>query len=75
MKKLLFLLAILIIVLAISQKSRLPFGLQPDSLPDQKVEKQTVVYQESVITKVVEESLPSVVTVGITKTPSTRHLF
>jgi len=75
MKKLLFLLAILIIVLAISQKSRLPFGLQPDSLPDQKVEKQTVVYQESVITKVVEESLPSVVTVGITKTASTGDLF
>ena len=75
MKKLLFLLAILIIVLAISQKSRLPFGLQPGSLPDQKVEKQTVVYEESVITKVVEESLPSVVTVGITKTASTGDLF
>ena len=75
MKKLLFLLAILIIVLAISQKSRLPFGLQPGSLPDQKVEKQTVVYQESVITKVVEKSLPSVVTVGITKTASTSDLF
>ena len=75
MKKLLFLLAILIIVLAISQKSRLPFGLQPGSLPDQKVEKQTVVYEESVITKVVEESLPSVVTVGITKTTSTGNLF
>src|SRR3990167_3503031 len=75
MKKLLFLLAILIIVLAISQKSRLPIGLQPGSLTDQKVEKQTVVYQESVITKVVEKSLPSVVTVGITKTAYTSDLF
>lgn len=75
MKKLLFLLAILIIILAISQKSRLPFGLQQPITPEQKVEKQTVVYEESVITKVVEESLPSVVTVGISKTASTNDFF
>lgn len=75
MKKLLFLLAILIIVLAISQKSRLPFG--PQQVPDanQKVEKQTVVYEESVITKVVEQSLPSVVTVGINKTITSADNF
>lgn len=65
MKKLLFLLAVLIIVLAISQKSKLPFNLQQET-PGQSVEKQTVVYEESVITKVVEESLSSVVTIGIT---------
>lgn len=75
MKKLLFLLAILIIVLAISQKSRLPFGLQQTPEADQKVEKQTVVYEESVITKVVEESLPSVVTIGIKKTTSSNDFF
>ncbi|OGK12492.1 hypothetical protein A3C98_01365 [Candidatus Roizmanbacteria bacterium RIFCSPHIGHO2_02_FULL_37_15] len=75
MKKLLFLLAILIIVLAIAQKSRLPFTLQQATPPSPKIEKQTVVYEESVITKVVEESLPSVVTVGISKTTSTSDFF
>ena len=75
MKKLLFLLAILIIVLAVSQKSRLPFGLQQSTIPGQKSEIQTVVYEESVITKVVEESLPSVVTVGISKTTSSNDFF
>src|SRR3989337_2544362 len=76
MKKLLLLLSILIIILAVSQKSRLPFGVQqPTTTPGQKVEKQTVVYEESVITKVVEESLPSVVTVGISKTTSTSDFF
>lgn len=75
MKKLLFLLAILIIVLAVSQKSRLPFGLQQPTLPGQKAEIQTVVYEESVITKVVEESLPSVVTIGISKTTSANDFF
>lgn len=74
MKKLLFLLAILIIVLAVSQKSRLPFNLQQPT-PGQSVEKQTVVYEESVITKVVEESLPSVVTIGIAKTISQNDSF
>jgi len=70
MKKLLFLLAVLIIVLAISQKSRLPFNL-PQGNPGQTIEKQTVVYEESIVTKTVEESLPSVVTIGINKVVST----
>ncbi|OGK09372.1 hypothetical protein A2767_00955 [Candidatus Roizmanbacteria bacterium RIFCSPHIGHO2_01_FULL_35_10] len=74
MKKLLFLLAILIIILAISQKSRLPFNL-PQGNPGQNIEKQTVVYEESVITKVVEESLPSVVTIGISTTASQNDSF
>ncbi len=38
-------------------------------------EKQTVVYEESVITKVIEESLPSVVTVGINTTISSGDFF
>lgn len=75
MKKLLFLLAVLIIVLAVGQKSRLPFGLQSTPDSSQKIEKQTVVYEESVITKVVEESLPSVVTIGISKTTSGNDTF
>src|SRR3989338_2331265 len=75
MKKLLFLLAILIIILAIGQRSRLPFGLQSTPDSSQNIEKQTVVYEESVITKVVEESLPSVVTIGISKTTSGADTF
>src|SRR3989338_3721464 len=75
MKKLLFLLAILIIIMAIGQRSRLPFGLQSTPDSSQNIEKQTVVYEESVITKVVEESLPSVVTIGISKTTSTGDFF
>ena len=74
MKKLLFLLAVLIIVLAIGQKSRLPFNLQ-QTTPGQTVEKQTVIYEESVITKAVEESLPSVVTIGINKMTSSGDFF
>lgn len=75
MKKLLLLLAILIIVLAVGQKSRLPFGLQSPPENNPKIEKQTVVYEESVITKVVEESLPSVVTIGIRKTTAGSDSF
>lgn len=38
-------------------------------------EKQTVLYEESVITKVVENSLPAVVTIGINKTMTTADRF
>lgn len=83
MKKLLSLLAILIIILAIGQTYnlwpkidlekylKLPSNTS-NLLPPQPTvhEKQTVVYEESVITKVVEEALPSVVTVGIKKVVS-----
>ena len=70
MKKVLWLLAILIILLAIGKA----FNILPAELNKSVQvpgEKQTVVYQESVITKVVEDSLPSVVTVGISKTEQT----
>ncbi len=79
MKKFLFLLAILIIILAIGQSSRLlpsfpnlPNIPNPPNLPQ---EKQTVVYEESVITKVVEDSLPSVVTVGISASIQSQDFF
>lgn len=75
MKKLLFLLAVLIIILAIGQRSKLPLGLQPQPDSSQNIEKQTVVYEESTITKVVEQTLPSVVTIGIKKTTSTQDFF
>ncbi len=84
MKKLLSLLAILIILLAIGQSYNLLPKInfekylnlpKTSNLPKINLEKQTVVYEESVITKVVEESLPSVVTVGISKTTSTGDFF
>ena len=76
MKKILYLSAIVLIIAAIGQKfSFLPSLPKITNLPNRNFEKQTVVYEESVITKVVEESLPSVVTVGINKVISSRDLF
>ncbi len=80
MKKLLLILSVLLILLAIFQQKELiklpssKFELKP---PTEKTitEKQTVVYEESVITKVVEESIPSVVTVTIKKTVSSGDIF
>ena len=81
MKKFLFLVATLIILAAVSQKFNLfpnllyPAKSERRSGANQTIEKQTVVYEESVITKVVEETLPSVVTVGISTTTSTGDVF
>lgn len=82
MKKLLILLAILVIVLIVGEKNRLlpqvdvkkyiPAITPPDIL---KSESQKVVYEESVITKVVEDSTPSVVTIGINKTTRSGDMF
>lgn len=86
MKKILIPLALLIIIIAaLSQVQGMPFFSKlgpylnptttnpPFNIPQQK---QQVVYEESTITKVVQDSLPSVVTVGIiqnnTDTPSNR---
>ncbi len=74
MKKLLVLLAILIIILAIGQSNKLlPQLPQVQNKPSS--EKQVVVYEESVITKVVEESLPSVVTVGISTSTQSQDSY
>jgi len=85
MKKFLLVISIIVIFFAIGQSYNLfPKKYVPDflQLPQflknevQKTqEKQTVVYEESVITQVVEESLPSVVTVGISKTTTTGGFF
>lgn len=76
MKKFLFLLSALIILVAIGQKLRLlPSLPNIPNLPNIPQEKQTVVYEESVITKVVEDSLPSVVTVGISTSTQTQDVF
>ncbi len=47
-----------------------PLRLQSAS-PTVPAQKQTVVYQDSVITQVIKQSLPSVVTIGINKTVNT----
>lgn len=85
MKKLIILLSLLLIVAAAAQTYKLLppvnlekiFNLLKQNLTKitEKVEKQNVVYEESVITKVVEDSLPSVVTVGMTKTISQEGYF
>jgi len=76
MKKFLFLLVTLIIIVVVGQKFNLLTNLPKIPNPsNQPIEKQTVVYEESVITKVVEETLPSVVTVGISTTTSTGDVF
>lgn len=85
-KKIIFLIAALIILLAIGQQTKVisPINLNRffktpsvTNLPKigESVQKQSVVYQESVITKVVEKALPSVVTVGISKTTSLPDTF
>lgn len=83
MKKLLFLILGLIVLIIVAKKfnflSKPLYPANPDSVgrsgANQTIEKQTVVYQESVITKMVEQTLPSVVTVGISKTASTQDFF
>ncbi len=70
MKRLLYLIVFLIILLAIGQKFNLfPQGTFNSSpLPQTSGEKEKVVYEESVITDVVQKSLSSVVTVAINTT-------
>lgn len=67
MKRLFFLTLGLVILIIIAQKLNLASFLSLDIKPTEIV-KQTVVYEDSVITKVVEDSLPSVVTVGVNTT-------
>jgi serine protease Do len=85
MKRLIILLAFLIFLLAIGQKTKLltlpnfsqflPKKEISSPNPPKTNEKQVVVFEESVITSVVEKSLPAVVTVGIKKTTTTGGFF
>lgn len=71
MKKIFLLVITLIIIIFIGQKfnifSNISLVKQTENINKKflPTEKQTVVYEESVITKVIEDSIPSVVTVGI----------
>lgn len=73
MKKFLLLLSGLIVLIIIAKKFNFLLDIPPPLKPP--IEKQTVVYEESVITKVVEESIPSVVTVEISTTTTTGNIF
>lgn len=88
MKKLFLLLSLLVIVIAVGQTYHLlpdvklekilnlpKLPVPKDNQSNKTAEKQTLVYEESVITKVVEEALPSVVTIGISKTTSSGDFF
>ena len=79
MKKLIILVLLLIAIVYVGQATHLlstsislPSLSSTVSAP---TEKQTVVYEESVITKVVKEAIPSVVTVGIKTTTTTGNSF
>lgn len=78
MKKTLGLIAALLILLYIAQKFNLYQYFDKNKIQNKSqvnTEKQTVVYEESVITQVVEKSIPSVVTVGISTTISQGDYF
>lgn len=90
MRRLLLILAIIIVVLSLGQQYRflpnttflnkyfqLPQLPGTSSLPQlpQAGKNTTVVYEESVITKVVADSLPSVVTIGIKKSTASSNSF
>lgn len=82
MKKLLILISTLIVLLAVSFSSGLlskPKNffnpLSPKISSSQKVEKTTVVYEESAIINAIEKALPSVVTIGISKTTTLGDFF
>lgn len=77
MKKLVFLLLIFIVLYAIGihlklvpDYSKQVAALLPKTLPQiqTQTETQNVVYEESVMTKVIEDAIPSVVTIGIKQT-------
>lgn len=77
MRKLLTLLVIVIIIYAIGRVARIfppnvKTGLDLPQIGSTTQETQTVINEESTVTQVVEESLPSVVTVGINITARTR---
>ncbi len=80
MKKLIVAGVLTIVIIAVFRSYRLP-ALKLPNLPSINTQKQTasestrVVYEESVVTSVVEKSLPSVVTIGVVTTQQMGGLF
>lgn len=77
MKKILLVIGSTIIIFVVLKANNLLPALPQGFLNQKKTEaqKEIIVYEESVITKVVEESLPSVVTIGISKTTTTADTY
>jgi len=76
MKKIILLLTSLVILIFIAQKINInQYFPKKENFKTPTSEKQTVIYEESVITNVVGKSIPSVVTVSIKKTTSTGDYF
>lgn len=81
MKKLLLLLALTVVLFAVFSpssfltKGKALFPFPTTSPQSQTFEKQTVVQEESAIIKTIEETVPSVVTIGISKITSSRDFF
>jgi len=85
MKKLITLLAVLILILSIGQKTGLlNLSILNNFLQKKEYispslsrinEKTVLVYEESIITNIIEKALPSVVTIGIKKTTSAGGFF
>ena len=75
MRNLIALLAILLIIFAIGQKSNLFPNLNINKYvptPSVSSGSKEVVYEESVVTKVVDSTLPSVVTIGIVRSTASQ---
>lgn len=77
MKKSLFLLLVLVAALIAGQRVGLvQLPTSPGELKREIIsEKKTILNEESVVTKVIEEALPSVVTIGINQTSSSGSVF
>lgn len=84
MRKTFFLLSVLALLLLIAYSSNI-FNLKnlknstlfskPSPLFQKNIEKQTISEEESAVINAIESAIPSVVTIGISKTTTTRNLF
>lgn len=80
MKKIFFFIAFIIVVWAIVSSSKstnfkLENFLKPSQPSQKQIEKQTVSEEESAVIQAIDTAIPSVVTIGISKTTTTRNLF
>lgn len=84
MRKTFFLLSILALLLLIAYSSNIfnfkdlkssTLFSKPSPLFQKNIEKQTISEEESAVINAIESAIPSVVTIGISKTTTTRNLF
>ncbi|HLD27211.1 MAG TPA: trypsin-like peptidase domain-containing protein [Patescibacteria group bacterium] len=84
MRKTFFLLSVLAFLFLIAYSSNIfnfkdlkstSFFSKPSLLSQKNIEKQTISEEESAVIKAIDMAIPSVVTIGISKTTTTRNLF